>query len=276
MYIASYMMKGLRGMTTLLQSVSNEASDSIKKIRKVGSAFMNAEEISIHEAVCHILGLGTRNFSRKVVFVQAQQARTRMLKSEDVLSSMEDTDINIYQPRVIEHHEALNDNDYRHKLTLARFACGYDMQQRNQTWEDSVDDETPAGFGSEHSPTEKSDGFEVIPSLLTTTTKRKFLRRNQAAILRYFKLPKQQDFEKHCEQLLMLYKSWRCIDDLLGQHATYADAWAMQLQDPMTQRDYNLFKQREMADVDWVALEAEVNADQERLQPVTATQQVNK
>ena len=73
----------------------------------------------------------------------------------------------------------------------------------------------------------------------------------------------------------MLYKPWRASEDLQGNHMTYADAWAALLDNPVTQHDYSTFENKDMADVDWAALEAEVNADQERLQPMEAMHQVN-
>ena len=107
MYIASYMMKGQRGMSNLLQRIvqdpRDEKCDLRQCIRHVGNAFMNAQEISIQEAVSHLLGLRARSFSRKVVWVSTDQDRTRMLKKRELLERLDDDDPDIYADGLLEH-----------------------------------------------------------------------------------------------------------------------------------------------------------------------------
>ena len=70
----------------------------------------------------------------------------------------------------------------------------------------------------------------------------------------------------------MLYKPWRTFDDL-GHHLSFADAWAAQLRVVVTRHDNSTFEHKDMVDVDWTALEAEITADQGRLNPTEKTHQ---
>ena len=58
-YILSYITKGQRGMSRLLERASEEAKsgnkDIINKVRHVGNKFLNAVEISAREAVYLVL-----------------------------------------------------------------------------------------------------------------------------------------------------------------------------------------------------------------------------
>ena len=79
MYVASYMMKTEKAMGELLKSVANEnRSDGLKsQLKKVGSAFLNHQEVSAREAVYRILSLPMKQLSRAVVFVDTNPSNQR-------------------------------------------------------------------------------------------------------------------------------------------------------------------------------------------------------
>ena len=87
-YILSYITKGQRGMSKLLENACKEAKsgnkDLINQVRHIGNKFLNAVEKSAQEAVYLTLQLPLRRSSRQV------RERTFLLKPMDKLRELPD------------------------------------------------------------------------------------------------------------------------------------------------------------------------------------------
>ena len=124
MYVASYIMKTERSMGELLKRVATD--DELKvQLRKVGSAFLTHRELSAQEAVYRLLSIPMKHLSRSVVFVNTnpKNERIAVLKSNESLSQLDDSDTNVFQKSLIDR--------YQHRpqglqsMCLAEFAAKY-------------------------------------------------------------------------------------------------------------------------------------------------------
>ena len=81
-YIASYVTNSQRGMSELLRKACAEAQsgnqDFRQQVRTIGNKFLNAVEISAHEAVYICLGLSMRKSSRQVIFINTSPPDERV------------------------------------------------------------------------------------------------------------------------------------------------------------------------------------------------------
>ena len=86
-YILSYITKGQRGMSKLLEKASREANaenkDVLNKVRHIGNKFLNAVEISAQEAVYLVLQMPLRKSSRQFQFINTSNPdeRTFLIKN---------------------------------------------------------------------------------------------------------------------------------------------------------------------------------------------------
>ena len=212
MYVASYIMKTERSMGELLKRVAAEArTDELKiQLRKVGSAFLTHRELSAQEAVYRLLSIPMKQLSRSVVFVNTNRKNERIavLKSNESLSQLDDSDTNVFQKSLIDR--------YQHRprelqsMCLAEFAAKYVVKyERN----DGECDALPA---SESNTTSTwitlTDGFG------------KMNKRKIEAVIRFRKHNKESDPSNWYRAKLMLYYPWyNEHTDLLGGYSSYAE-----------------------------------------------------
>jgi hypothetical protein len=102
-YILSYITKGQRGMSKLLENACKEAKsgnkDLINQVRHIGNKFLNAVEISAQEAVYLTLQLPLRRSSRQV------HERTFLLKPMDKLRELPDNSVDIESDNIIKRYQ---------------------------------------------------------------------------------------------------------------------------------------------------------------------------
>ena len=110
-YILSYITKGQRGMSKLLEKASQEASagnkDIVNKVRHVGNKFLNAVEISAQEAVYLVLQMPLRRSSREVQFINTSNPdeRTFLLKTLDKIKELLDNSTDIESDNLIKRYQ---------------------------------------------------------------------------------------------------------------------------------------------------------------------------
>lgn len=86
-YILSYITKGQRGMSRLLEKAADEAkcgnTDIFNKVRHIGNKFLNAVEISAQEAAYLVLQIPLRRSTREFQFINTSHPdeRTFLLKN---------------------------------------------------------------------------------------------------------------------------------------------------------------------------------------------------
>lgn len=96
-YILSYITKGQRGMSRLLEKASEEAQsgnkDITNRVRHIGNKFLNAVEVSAQEAVYLVLQMPMRRSSRAFQFISLSPPddRTFLLKKLDKLKELPDS-----------------------------------------------------------------------------------------------------------------------------------------------------------------------------------------
>ena len=96
-YILSYITKGQRGMSRLLEKAFEEAKagnkDITNRVRHIGNKFLNAVEVSAQEAVYLVLQMPLRRSSRDVQFISASppDERTFLIKKLEKLKELPDS-----------------------------------------------------------------------------------------------------------------------------------------------------------------------------------------
>lgn len=106
-YILSYITKGQRGMSRLLEKAAEEANagnkDITNKVRHIGNKFLNAVEISAQEAVYLVLQMPMRRSTRECQFINTSHPdeRTFLLKKLEKLKDLPDNSHDIESDNII-------------------------------------------------------------------------------------------------------------------------------------------------------------------------------
>ena len=110
-YIVSYISKGQRGLSTLLQDACSQTrendSDIRQQVRRIGNQFLSNVEIGAQEAVYLVLQLPLRRATREVIFVDTQNPknRTTLLKSFSELKNLPKNSKNTETDSVIKRYK---------------------------------------------------------------------------------------------------------------------------------------------------------------------------
>ncbi|XP_078353763.1 uncharacterized protein LOC144638437 [Oculina patagonica] len=110
-YILSYITKGPRGMSRLLEKASEEATsgnkDITNRVRHIGNKFLNAVEISAQEAVYLVLQMPLRRSSRDFQFISTSppDERAFLLKKFDKLKELPDDSTDIESDNIIKRYQ---------------------------------------------------------------------------------------------------------------------------------------------------------------------------
>ena len=110
-YILSYITKGQRGMSRLLEKASEEAKagnkDITNRVRHIGNKFLNAVEISAQEAVYLVLQIPLRRSSRDVQFISTSppDERTFLIKKLEKLKELPDGSHDIESDNIIKRYQ---------------------------------------------------------------------------------------------------------------------------------------------------------------------------
>ena len=212
MYVASYIMKTERSMGELLKHVAAESrTDKLKmQLRKVGSAFLTHRELSAQEAVYRLLSIPMKQLSRSVVFVNTnpKHERIAVLKSNESLIQLDDSDTNVFQKSLIDRYQ--HRPQVLKSMCLAEFAALYVVKYEH---DDSKCDALPDSE-SETTSTQIRliDGFG------------KMNKRRVEAVIRFRKYNKDSEPSNWYRAKLMLYYPWyNEHTDLFGGYSSYAE-----------------------------------------------------
>ena len=214
MYIVSYISKAQRGISDLLRTACEEAksgnSTVQQQVRDIGGKFLNAVEISAHEAVYIALQLPMRRSSREVIFVNTSPARERLhlLKSMEEINKMSDDCEEVNCSSLITKYSQRPLS--LENVTLADFAALYYNTNSflKNSFQELVDS---CGFPLEdHDDDNVEDYLENEPC----DTNQKHKQRKKARVIRSVWFNKEIDEENHFRELLMLFTYWRDESDL--------------------------------------------------------------
>jgi hypothetical protein len=126
-YVASYMMKGQRGMSKAMSAACSEAQAGnlgIKEVvRHMGNVFSRASEVSAQETVYHCLGLPFKRSSRACKFIPTSPPTdcTFMARQDRDLKNLDDDSTDIAYPSLVDKNA--NRPSELHPLSFAE-QCG--------------------------------------------------------------------------------------------------------------------------------------------------------
>lgn len=107
MYIASYMLKSEKQV-----SKESNALEYREQLRRLGSVFLNHQEVSAPEADYRILSLPLKQLSRKVVFINTgfRKDRVSIFKKAPVLQALDD-DEDMYLAEFAANYSTVSGNE---------------------------------------------------------------------------------------------------------------------------------------------------------------------
>ena len=243
-YILSYITKGQRGMSRLLEKASEESyilakagnKDITNRARHIRNIFLNAVEVSAQEAVYLVLQLPLRRSSRDVQFISTSppDERTLLIKLEK-LKELPDSSQDIESDNIIKRYQRRPKQLEKFCLAdfVAWFECVKDTENGTNSSESSL-----TGSGDFFPETVFEENTDDDPNETSITNPQcelhvneyklkggmKLVKRKKVKIIRYVRYHKDKDPEKHYREQLMLYTPWRKEDiDLIKDCQTYQE-----------------------------------------------------
>ncbi|XP_030849505.1 uncharacterized protein LOC105444942 [Strongylocentrotus purpuratus] len=215
-YIVSYITKDEREMGLALREVSKAFRDADikKRMKHIASCFLNVREVSAQETVYRVLGLPLYRSTFQTVFIQTDLPENRVvfLKPKCVLQGMDADSEDVYAQTFSQKYE--HRPTELEQLTLAEFARWYVPSYKTD------DMETENDF----QPNQLKESSTSKQTIKLTDKKGYMKKRNKPCIVRYHKFSENQEEERYCHHMLMLYLPWRNEEtDLKNNHLTYAD-----------------------------------------------------
>ena len=222
-YILSYITKGQRGMSRLLEKACQEAKsgnkDLINQVRHIGNKFLNAVEISAQEAVYLTLQMPLRRSSRQVQFINTTvpDERTFLLKTHDQLQDLPDNSNDIESDNIIIRYQRRPCK--LENLCLADFVAWYNCVKESSNskkpakcvlldnflpendFEDDSDDE--------HNDVQSNENVNFAQSEFQLRGGYKLVKRTVRKIIRSVRYNRNKNSENYFREQLMLYMPWR-------------------------------------------------------------------
>ena len=240
-YMCSYMLKGEKGMSQLMEKIhkeSKEKGETMKQqVCRMGIEFMNKQEICAQRAVFLVLGMPLRSSSRSTTYIPTKRSEERvlMIKNSADLEMLEDDSKDFAHYSVIDCFRMM----FTQKCSipgepcLADFVAMYEYVYNRKSLNNNGEEEGEIpedGLGyhdaSHRNGVEKKERIVVrVPPLGVVPTdfvgeflslkkdtsfgekmrKRVYRKRSFPKILRYRKFCKQTDPENYYRELLLLF-----------------------------------------------------------------------
>lgn len=235
-YILSYITKGQRGMSRLLEKASEEAKsgnkDIVNRVRHIGNKFLNAVEISAQEAVYLVLQMPMRKSSRAFQFINTSNPdeRTFLLKTLDKIKELPDKSQDIESDNLIKRYQR-RPRQLQH-LCLADFAAWFNCVKEHDSFASKqpsvvLDDflpETEFEDNTDDDPCNDNDGIGEHEYQLKGGMK--LVKRKRPKIIRSVRFHKNKDPENYYREQLMLYTPWRNENNDLNKNCqTYQERY---------------------------------------------------
>ena len=194
-YVASYIMKGQKGMSNLLKSVaSGNFKNSAEIVRKTGTAWINSSEISAQEAVYHVLGLRLRRFSRIIQFINTNppESRYRVALDNKDLKELDPDDTDCFKKNLQDKYG--NRRDDFLDMCLADYAA-------TLQWVEEVDEDGRKEWHAEE--------------------------RARPKVLRWVAYNKDKDFDNYCREQVMLFLPWSGTFEDLEEEGSWPELFLL-------------------------------------------------
>jgi hypothetical protein len=224
-YVASYMMKGQRGMSKAMSAACSKARAEnlgIKEVvRHMENVFSRASEVSAQEAVYHCLGLPFRRSSRACKFVPTSPPthRTFMARQDRDLKNLDNDSTDIAYSSVVNKYA--NRPSELHPLSLAEFVAWYEPIRPPTVAPEEVDDENPDANEDMFFPSETAanPGVHIVEEALTEdgVEAPAYKKRKRPKIIRYVRYSLAKDPDNYYRELLLLFHPWNSEDKLQPQ-----------------------------------------------------------
>ena len=230
-YILSYITKGQRGMSKLLETASQEANsgnrDIVNKVRHIGNKFLNAVEISAQEAVYLVLQMPMRRASREFQFINTSdpEESTFLLKTIEKIKELPDKSTDIESDNVLKRYQRRPRK--LELLCLANFVAWFNCVNDNSR-SHIVQTKSDGDFLPE---TDFHDNVDENDEIDDTTEYQlkggmKLVKRKKAKIIRSVRFNKENDPENYYGEQFMLYTPWRNKEkDLIKDCKAYQERY---------------------------------------------------
>ena len=200
-YLTSYLCKPEHTMSELMKKASKEAygKDIKGKMHSIGNVFLTKREVSTHEAVKRVLSLPMRHSNIDVLYVPTglKKNRTRMLKPQSVLETMNPEDTNVYASSVLDKYE--NRPDELEQMCLADFATNYVSKKADLQVE-------PEDIKSYTVPVSGINDSQPSPNIIVLKNELGEMRkRSRPCVMRFHKVSKMISPTEYYLRLLQLY-----------------------------------------------------------------------
>jgi hypothetical protein len=225
-YIVSYISKGQRGLSNLLQAACVEASemdsDIRQKVRRIGNQFLSSVEIGAQEAVFLALQMPLRKSTRDVIYVDTNrpEKRTSLLKPLSELKELPSSSKNIEMDNVLKRYKRRPKSI--EKLCYVDFASWYELCKRpaKKHIDLSNENELPENeyiLDEDDNVEEEDITNESQCNIIEFACGTQIRKRKQQKVIYSHSTPINHDRQEHFREKIMLYTHWRDEDvDLLG------------------------------------------------------------
>ena len=235
MYVLSYILKGQKGMSKLLERACKEAKlgnkDIKNKIRHIGNKFLNAVEVSAQEAVYLVLQMPLRRSSREFQFVNTSHMDDRafLVRSQEQINELPDDSEDIECDNLIKRYQrrpkALEN------VCLADFAAWYNYVrdkkanvEKTNLYDENTEDDVI------------NDLDEIQQKEYPVKGGMKFVKRKKAKIIRSVRYNEDHDPENYYREQLMLYTTWRNENKLAQGYDSYENKYDALKEDIVSKR----------------------------------------
>ena len=241
-YILSYITKGQRGMSRLLEKATEEVKlgnkDIAKKVRHIGNKFLNAVEVSAQEAAYLVLQMPMRRSTRDFQFINTSHPdeRTFLLKKLDKIKELPDNSCDIESDNFIKRYQrrpkqlqntcladfvawfnCVKDNESNTDL-VDNFDIASDKFLPETLFESNINDDDPCNVD------ENISDQQCAPQQLKMKGGMKLIKRRKPKIIRSVRFHESKDPENYYREQLMLYSPWRKENtDLLSGCESYQE-----------------------------------------------------
>ena len=222
-YILSYISKGQRGMSKLLEQANNDAhklcGENIQnQVRHIGNKFMNAVEISAQEAVYLVMQMPLRRSSRTVQFINTAPTDERcfLLKSMDKINELPDNSTEIESDNIIKRYQRRPRQ--LENICLADFVAWYEISTGDAQFKNTRPERNQKASNDilENDLSENHDDDCIIEDDLEVMGKTyvllgglRLVKRTKSKVIRSVRYDRKKDPENHFRERLMLYMPWR-------------------------------------------------------------------
>ncbi|XP_053407909.1 uncharacterized protein LOC128559625 [Mercenaria mercenaria] len=250
-YIVSYISKGQRGMSNLLneacKAARESASDIKQQLRCIGNVFLTNVEIGAQEAVYLLLQMPLRRSSRSVVFVNTNppEDRVALIKPYQKLKEMSKNSTSIEADNCIKRYQRRPNT--MSELCLADFIAWFDAHYTNKsdsttsrhnlnsdidlledvyiedTTDDPVHESTNSNKEDSNMPLNEQTGRQN--EIHYARDGSIFKKRQTCKVLYSVGFSIDNDREKHFREFLMLYLPWRSETRLIGEFSSFEEKY---------------------------------------------------